>query len=379
MAFSILLAFGTLDPIFPIGSPINTIDIFFIFFIFTFIFMRTKGFLKILFSIDFYLLALIFILFILAQVLNGYSFLLQPLINYKFLLCIIFFLILSEYFSENYKIIHHSMIAFSIGCSVFSFIVLYISPELYQLHKGQLIVLNENPNSTSSRLVIAVIYLFYFVMKNPLDWGKLRLFGVLLLPSLIYMVVLSGSRGSLLSMVLAVYLIFLLSDISRMKKVVLSFTLFGFSLYLFKVILASDALGSRWEAALEGDTAGRTDIWATVIDIAYYNPLGVGETGYVEKISNIFGFHIDTHNLFLYVLICGGYLSLFLFLFLWIRVFMKSLSVYFHSKDVLPIAMFLNVLFLVSKTGGVITFLLFWFVFALVNGYQKSKNTFYVT
>lgn len=378
IVFSILLAFGTLDPVFPVGSPVNTIDIFFVLFIFTFIFMRFKDFLRIFFSIDFYLLAFVFIFFILAQVINGYSVLLKPLVNYKFFLCILFFLIVSKYFSKNPKAIHHTMIAFSVSCFVFSLIVLFLSPELYQIHKGQLIVLDENPNSTSSRLVIAVTYVLYFIMRNPFNLGQLRFFGLLLLPSLVSMIVLSGSRGSLLSMLLGAYVIFLLTDIGKIKKIVLTLIFFGFSLYLFKKILVSEELGSRWEAALDGDTAGRTDVWSAVIDISYNNPLGVGETGYIEKINNLFGYHIDTHNLFLYVLVCGGYISLFLFSILWIRVLIKSLRVYLYSKDILPMVMFVSILFLVSKTGGVITFLLFWFVFALINGYQKSRDSLHV-
>ncbi|MGP5101664.1 O-antigen ligase family protein [Psychrobacter celer] len=270
------------------------------------------------------------------------------------------------------------MIAFSVSCFVFSLIVLFLSPELYQIHKGQLIVLDENPNSTSSRLVIAVTYVLYFIMRNPFNLGQLRFFGLLLLPSLVSMIVLSGSRGSLLSMLLGAYVIFLLTDIGKIKKIVLTLIFFGFSLYLFKKILVSEELGSRWEAALDGDTAGRTDVWSAVIDISYNNPLGVGETGYIEKINNLFGYHIDTHNLFLYVLVCGGYISLFLFSILWIRVLIKSLRVYLYSKDILPMVMFVSILFLVSKTGGVITFLLFWFVFALINGYQKSRDSLHV-
>lgn len=369
--FSVLLSFGTLDPVFPVGSIINTIDIFFMLFIFNFIILRPKDFLTIFFSIDFYLLSLIFILFIFGQVINGYSVLIKPLINYKFLLCILFFLILSKFFSKNPKAIHYSMIAFSVSCFIFSVVVLFLKPDLYQIIKGQLIVLEENPNSTSSRLVIAVIYIIYFIIKNPLKWKWVRFLGMLTLPSLVYMIILSGSRGSLLSLILGAYIILILSNIGKSKKIILN-VIFGIiSIYLFKIILSSENLGLRWEKALEGDTAGRTDIWSTVIEIAYNNPLGVGETGYVEKMNNLYGYYIDTHNLFLYVLVCGGYISLFLFLILWIRVLLNSLHSYFYNKDVLPIVMLIMILFLASKTGGVITFLLFWFILALIKSYQE--------
>lgn len=371
IAFSVLLSFGTLDPIFPVGSVVNTIDIFFVLFILAFITLKFKYFLTIFFSIDFYLLSLIFILFIFGQVVNGYSVLLKPLINYKFFLCILFFLTLSKFFSNNPKVIHYSMTAFSVSCFIFSIIILFLKPELYQIIKGQLIVLEENPNSTSSRLVIAVIYIVYFIIRNPLNWGRLRFLGAILLPSLVYMIILSGSRGSLLSMILGTYMIFLLSDIGKTKKIILN-AIFGIiSIYIFKMILLSEDLGARWEMALEGDTAGRTDIWTTVIEIAYSNPLGVGETGYIEKMNSSYGYYIDTHNLFLYVLVCGGYISLFLFIILWIRILLKSLRNYIYNKDILPIVMFIIILFLVSKTGGVITFLLFWFIFALIKSYQE--------
>ncbi|WP_201607908.1 O-antigen ligase family protein [Psychrobacter immobilis] len=370
--FSIFLAFGTLDPFFSSTSSIHTADIFLLLFIIAFIFFNISDCLKFFFKADFNILILILIFFILAQVLNGYSELIKPLVNLKFLSCIIFFMILSGFFRKKRKYMHYSLLAFSLGCFLFSIYVLFLYPSSYSIVKGQLIVLDENPNSTSSRLVISVVYIIYFMVNNPLRISNIRFFSIIFIPTLVYMIVLSGSRGSFIAMVLGVYLIFLFSNISRGKKIFFSFLSVILSLALFQRILNSEDLGSRWENALEGDTAGRTDIWETVIDIALHNPLGVGETGYVEQMSKLYGYYIDTHNLFLYVLVCGGFISFLLFCFLWLNLFLNSIKVNYNSRDVLPLLMLTLIFLIVFKTGGAITFLLYWFVFAIVNSYRGS-------
>lgn len=372
--FSVLMAFGTLDPFFTIASPISTADIFLLLFIVCFIAFNLKSTLRMLFKIEFTILILIFIFFILAQVLNGYSELVKPLINLKFFLCIVFFILLSGFFKINRKYVHYTLYAFSLSCFLFSVYILFLNPSLYSIVKGQMIVLDENPNSTSSRLVISVVYILYFIINNPLKISWVRFLSIITIPSLVYMIILSGSRGSLVAMVLGLYMIFIFSNIKKSYKFILSFLLVSLSLYLFQRLLNSEDLGSRWEGALEGDTAGRTDIWEIVIDISTHNPLGVGETGYVEKISNLYGYYIDTHNIFLYVLVCGGFISFVLFAFLWLKLLLNSLKVSVYSKDILPLLMLIIIFSIVFKTGGAITFLLYWFVFSIINSYQGYIN-----
>lgn len=373
--FSFFLAFGTVDPIFGTGSAINSVDIFFGLFILGYLLLKPNKYIIRFFSIDSMILITILILFSLGQVLNGYSQLLVPLINFKFFLCIMFYLALSSFTESNQKYLHYSLIIYSISCVLFSITVLFIKPELYQIYKGQLLVLEENPNSTSSRLAVAVVYVLYTVSKNPLNIKKHYLIFILLCtPIMVYLIVLSGSRGSLISMLLGIYLIFLFHEYKLIYKVLLIFISVLASFILFKTLLNSDDLSSRWENAIEGDTAGRTDIWDTVIQISLQSPLGVGETGYIEKMSDAFGYYIDTHNLFLYVLVCGGFISLFLFMLLWFKLLLNSIRSYKYRKDILPMIMYIIIFFIVSKTGGVITYLLYWYIFALISGYQWNKN-----
>ena len=369
--FSILLAFGKMDPIFSIDSPVKSVDIFLILFCILFILFKFNNFLNAILSKEFLSLFTIFILFVFAQILNGYEYLLKPLFNLKFLLCGLFFVILSEYFKKNTSIIHYTLLVFSCSSFIYSILVLFISPDLYQIIKGQMIVLDENPNSTSSRLAIAGIYTIYFIIQNPLNWKNKRFLFLFFLPTLIAMVIMSGSRGSLLAVLMGSYLIFIFSNIKKASKLLLTFSSIVFSLFLFQYLLSSDDLSNRWEKALDGDTAGRTDIWEAVFKIVLDSPLGVGETGYLEKIINLYGIYIDTHNIFLYFLVCGGFFSLIIFLFFIMKIFSNCLKCYFNDKEILPLIFLLIMLFIAAKTGGVITFLLFWFILAIVNSYRK--------
>ncbi|MGS0706915.1 O-antigen ligase family protein [Acinetobacter sp. ANC 3781] len=369
--FSIFLAFGKMDPIFSLDSPVKSVDIFFIVFCGLFFLLRFNDFLKAIFSKSFLCLISIFLLFIFAQILNGYSDLVKPLFNFKFLLCSIFFVLLVEFFKKNPYMIHYCLLAFSISSFFYSIIVLFISPDLYQIIKGQMIVLDENPNSTSSRLAIASVYFIYFFIQNPLNWKKTRFFLAACLPTLFAMIIMSGSRGSLLAALLGSYLVFIFSDIKKISKLILTSISIFCSFFLFQYLLSSDDLGTRWEKALEGDTAGRTDIWEAVFLIVFEKPIGVGETGYLEKIINLYGMYIDTHNIFLYILVCGGFLSLLIFLFFLSSIFYNCIKCYLIDKEILPLIFLLIMLFIAAKTGGVITFLLFWFVLAIVSSYRK--------
>lgn len=373
--FSFFLALGTADPFFDNGSLINSVDIFFSLFTFGYLILKPDRYILRLLSFDSFVLFTIVILFTLGQVLNGYSNLIVPLVNFKFILCILFYLALSSFATTNQTYIHYSLLAYSISSILFTITVLFINTDLYQIYKGQLIVLEENPNSTSSRLVLAVSYLLYTASINPLKIKKPYIFITMLcIPIIIYLIVLSGSRGSLLSMLIGIYLIFIFKEYKVIYKIILTSLLVLGSMILFKVLLTSESLSSRWIKALEGDTAGRTDIWNTVIQISLKSPLGVGETGYIEKMSNAYGYYIDTHNLFLYVLVCGGFVSLLLFTLLWLRLLLRSLRSYRYSKDILPILLFIIIFFIVSKTGGVITYLLYWYVFAIISSYQREPK-----
>ena len=319
--FSILLAFGKIDPIFSVDSSIKTIDIVFIIFCGSFFLLKFNEFMKSIFSINFLILLSIFILFSFAQIMNGYAELIKPLFNFKFLMCGLFFVLLNQYLKNNCLMVHYLLLVFSLSCFLYSLLVLFVSPDLYQIIKGQMVVLDENPNSTSSRLAISTLYIIYFLLQNPLKWTSKRFLLLISLPTLLSMIIMSGSRGSLLAILIGSYLIFIFSNIGKLKKIILTVISFIGSVFLFNYLFNSDDLSGRWEKALDGDTAGRTDIWESVLKIVIKNPLGVGETGYVENIINLSGVYIDTHNLFLYILVCGGYLSFLIFLIFLIFIF----------------------------------------------------------
>lgn len=66
---------------------------------------------------------------------------------------------------------------------------------------------------------------------------------------------------------------------------------------------------------------GRLAIWANNLEIFYNNPLGVGEIGYTLESFEHFGMTSDTHNLFLYMLVTGGFIVFILFIFFYKNFF----------------------------------------------------------
>lgn len=366
ITFSALIAFGELDPILPLISPFSSIDLIFISFAVLFVLFHPKSLLKGLISFNFISLLAIILLFAFAQSIFGYDNLIKPFINFKLLSCIIFFLVVSITFAKNPKLIEYCLLAFSISCFAFSILVLLIDPNLYVIYKGQLIVMEENPNSTSSRLVIGAIYLIYLILNNPLKISNFKKICLLIMiPIIVYMVVLSGSRGSLLALIIGIFLILTFSKIHNIFKISLLLISSFTAILLFNFLISSNDLGDRWQSALEGDTAGRTEIWSSVFEIVKGHPLGVGESGYAITISKYIGKYLDTHNIFLYILVCGGWLSLLIFNLFLLNILKKSIKTYRNSGDILGLLLFSIIIFIASKTGGAITYLLFWFILAI--------------
>lgn len=367
--FSMFMALGTFDPILG-GLPIQSIDFLFILIVALILFFYPRKLTDNIFSFDYFLLLSIFFAFGFSQIIYGYGELLKPLFNTKFLLCITFFVVLKGYLEGKQDIIHKALLLYSLSAFIFSIYILFLNPSLYVIHKGQMLVLDENPNSTSSRFAVAGTYIIYFIIYNPLGWGKERFWLFWGLPTIFFLVIASGSRGSLLALMLGTYIIVILSGISKKIKLFLTILSIAISIVITNYLFSSADLSARWEKALEGDTAGRVDIWIAVTNIVSEYPLGVGETGYLEKILNLYGKYIDTHNLFLYILVCGGFLSLILYIIFLIRMLYNSLSVYMLNRDILPFLIFILMVFISSKTGGAITYLLFWFLLSIVASYR---------
>lgn len=321
-------------------------------------------------------LFLIFFILLIIGALKPYHLDGESAFNLKFLASILFYIFLSTFFSIYPNLIQTSLVSFGIGagllCLLFTFNIL--GESAYEIRNDRLILLGENPNSLSIRISLGVLFLVWAALENGLKLSKFKRFLLLLpIPFMFNLIIISGSKGSFLLCVgsLSLY-VFLLKNVSiKLKR----FVLFFASVIVFFAIsiFFESALYTRFiESEL---TSGRSDIWNTALDISSDNIFGVGEVGYKIEIFNSIGKIIDTHNLFIYLLVTGGVLSLLLFLFFLYVLFVRLLRSYVIDRNIINLLIFFSMLFVMSKTGGVLSYLIMWYFLACVNVESFNRKT----
>lgn len=317
------------------------------------------------------LFALVLIFFF-AEVIYGYTYTSGLTLNLKFISAIIIFWFFSHVFYKDDKLRMHSILFFAISCSVISLIYSIGGFQaVSEIRNGRLLIFGENPNSVSTRMALAFILLVYMIIDNPLKLGKFRFLFILLLPSLFLFIIASGSRGSFLAMVLGIIILTMFSKINKKIKLILVGLSSIFMIWVFSYI-QNTALGDRFGA--DDVSAGRAEIWRNAITIFFDYPLGVGHGGYLQEMMNNFHSNRDTHNLFIYILICGGIFGFLLYMSFLKDLFLKALNS-LKRKNSLSIILFFFLFFIMAKTGGVLTYLILWYFLAVINSHNNSFHT----
>lgn len=373
---SSLLAIGAYVPFFGLKE-IGNLGVYIIC-IFIFTYLILKGlFWKILikFRVHFLLLFSILILlfyssfFYSLQTATGVSF------NFKFLAAILFYCVSSYYFLENRRVLINCVLIYSITLSIVALLTqLGFWGDDAVLEKGRLILFNENPNSYSIRAVLALFSMIYLIFENPLSWSKIRFALLLLFPSLIYLVLVSGSRGSFVIFIMGVLLFTIFSPISFKFKTLVFIIMFIAFLFMSVYIINNDYLYDRLiVSTYEGQLAGRGDIWNNALDIFKDNIwLGVGEIGYLREMYIRFSETRDAHNLFIYLLTCSGLMGVILFLSFVFSLLLNAMRA--RKESVFPLTILIAVILLMAKTGGVLTYLVMWYFIAIVNALSFHRR-----
>lgn len=318
---------------------------------------------------DAFPLFLIFLIFLFLGAILPYQIKEESVINFKFLSAIFLFIFLSSFFSMRPRDVAFSLIFFGIGAGLLSILygLGFFGTEAYEIRNDRLNLLGENPNSLSVRVSLGILFLVWGSVENVLNLN--RFFRVILLipvPFMFNLILASGSKGSFLLCIASIALyILLLKNISKYVKfgvIISGVVAFHFALSLFFE-------SSLYERFLTSDfTSGRSDIWDAAINIFLENPLGIGEVGYKVEILRRLGVIIDTHNLFVYLLVTGGIIALILFLYFMTKIFIKNIRRYKYDKNIIFLLIFFSMVFVMSKTGGVLSYLIMWYFLACING-----------
>ena len=371
--FSFFLAFGKFDPFGTNGLYFDALTLIAIFYIA----VSTDVLKRIdLYKVQLFYLFSVAILFFLAGLLYGFTIVEVSYLNVKYIAAIIIFWFFTHVFRKDPILCYFSILIFSISSALIASLYSLGFLDSYALiRSSRLYLFEENPNSSSSRMAISFIVLLYFVVQNPLNFTKLRYLLFLGIPSIITFIIATGSRGSFLAIVFGIVLIVYFSSIRVVTKISLGVVSFIALLILIQSLNDTTLMERLTGSSLTGS---REEIWGDALSIFYDHPWGVGEGGYLTEMMSRFSYIKDTHNFFLYILVCGGWLSLF-----FILLFLKDIGVYawerIKMRESLAIIIFVFLIYLAGKTGGAMTYLIMWYFMAVTyslnyKGISTKKN-----
>lgn len=292
--------------------------------------------------------------------------------NFKFFFAIIFFRIAYSFFSLNKDVKIISLIIFSCTSGLISILFhMGFFHSQSDFRNLRLWLFEENPNSLSTRLAFSGVLIVYFVLNLKTNFKYCLL---VFLPSLLYLTILTGSRGGIIIFLLGVFVAFYLQkNISIFNKIFLTVLIFCFAYLNFSDFLLNSDLWIRFFES-EDLSAHRLDIWAVNLRMFYDSPFGYGELGYIQLMEKLYGDGKDAHNIFLQLLLTGGFLSLIIFVVFISEVFTKSILIYKSNYNYYSILLISLLIFLVSKTGGVMTYIVFWYLLSTIDGYEKNHQ-----
>lgn len=317
-----------------------------------------------------YPLIIVLILLLVNTIVNDSVYVEGVSINYKFIATIFLFLFLRSFFIIYPKSVHYSLLFYAIG--VMFLVMLYnsnlVAGEL-EFRNNRLIFFGENPNSLSTRIGLGVILLFWFFKEETFFKRKMYKYVFLIpLPFCILMMIDTASKGSVLILLASIVLLFIFSNITVFKKIIVLFVIGVALVYLFPLFIDT-GLYERFKS--NSLLTGRNEIWLAAWDIFLNNPLGVGEAGYRSEIVIRLNKIIDTHNVFLYLLVTGGFFAAMSYSVFLFKILKIQLAIFRFNKKPLFLIIFVFLLFLMSKTGGVLTYLVMWYFLAIISMEKK--------
>lgn len=277
----------------------------------------------------------------------------------KLIVAIVGFVVMSQTFITYPQILNNSLLVYAITsvCIVIAFFAGLLE-QSYYYSNGRLWFLGINPNTYSFMIGFAIIILLFYINRKDSSI-KYRLSALLCIFPLFIFLLLSGSRGSLLFLILSIIIIY--------YKHIIYIGLFG--------MIAISSLGiyisnTEYEiTTLErfsdvGKSNERFGLIEKTLDVFEHSPiLGVGPTGYHSMMLSKFNEERDSHNVIISNLAMGGIFGTILYLLFLFKLF---ISITKQSKyRVFALAVFIYMTLISLKTGNVLTYSLMWYIYSV--------------
>lgn len=279
---------------------------------------------------------------------------------------------------EYFAICSYGFIIVCIALGI-AFILGLLAPYIYLHEGGRVFIFNENCNSTSGRLALGILLLFYNLSTNTLGLGKWRYLLLLLTLPTLLLIFASGSRGSFIILFVSIFVFIYYKNLitngssSGAIKTIITCMAIGIVVYILAMRNPNFVIFERLLDTLENNnTGGREEL--NDFSVAIFNDypiLGAGVKGYKIEMLSRFSEHRVAHNVFYHVLGITGILGLIPFVIYFWRTFKNAWAT--RKNDALPMALYVFMFLLSIKTGGIISYLMMWFCLAMVNALYISE------
>ncbi|WP_422080646.1 O-antigen ligase family protein [Ulvibacterium sp.] len=233
---------------------------------------------------------------------------------------------------------------------------------------GRIYLFGENPNVLGVKGVLA----FLIIMSGLINRFSVKrlIITIPICVPFISLVVLSGSRGAFISMFLGLGVLLFFRKTGVVNKwAIFIFGVFISSLLLTYLLETNPVMAERMMETVETGDTGRNVLWSTAFNIIGDHTLvGAGFTGVKPMMYAYSGLYMNPHNIFLYIFIACGLPGIVLFVMFLLRLVKLLLLHFKRYGDSLNLVIFVIVMFNMSKQGGSIVKILFWFFFAILIG-----------
>lgn len=233
---------------------------------------------------------------------------------------------------------------------------------------GRAYLFGENPNVMGVKGVLAFLIIIYrLITKFSIKRA------IVIIPMcipFIGLVVLSGSRGAFISMFLGLGVLLFFRKTSTLNKwAIFVLGIFASGFLMLYLLETNPVIAQRLTETVETGDTGRNVLWNAAFDIiGDHLIIGSGFGGVIPKMYSYSGIALVPHNIFLYIFISCGLFGVVLFSIFLFRLVKQLFSHFKRSGNSLNLVIFVIVMFNMSKQGGSIGKILFWFFFAILLG-----------
>lgn len=294
----------------------------------------------------------------------------------QLLMQLVFFLLVVNAVKRNVSLEISLQKAFVFGVSFMA--VLYFLGIGVETAVGRTTIFGINANALAFWYVLAILMILRFYIEQIFTSGVVSRF-LALVPFFLLIVIYTGSRGGLLSLLSGAvfYLIFLPEKLERKLPVWISGAIAIAAGVL--ALLQTEIVQRRIQEQLKDPTyGGRLVIWEASYKLITDNLLfGVGASGFEKYIAQHLGRAWSPHNEYILILAYTGVVGMIAFVVFLTNLVKASISVRETMRTSFYIAILLVFVIYFYSTGGFITSFTFWFIPALAVGLQKWDEKMY--